>query len=186
METDSDYEPSVEDELEQSGSSSSEDELSDVESDGEEYEDLMFQATQWCEIDTTLPISPAPPRFPFEGTPGISSNINFEEDINNCTLQFFNLFFDDELVNEIALQTNIYAGQVRTEGNAKSQWRDVTINEIRLFLAINIMQSVVKKPNLQDYWSRNPIIETPFVRKMMPYKRFVTIKQYLRPSASLT
>lgn len=113
------------------------------------------------------------------GTPGISSNINFEEDINNCTLQFFNLFFDDELVNEIALQTNIYAGQVRTEGNAKSQWRDVTSNEIRLFLAINIMQSVVKKPDLQDYWSRNPIIETPFVRKMMPYKRFVTIKQYL-------
>ncbi|KAK9711087.1 Transposase IS4 [Popillia japonica] len=125
METDSDYEPSEEDELEQSGSSSSEDELSD--------------------------------------------NL----------LQFFNLFFDDELVNEIALQTNIYAGQVRTEGNAKSQWRDVTSNEIRLFLAINIMQSVVKKPDLQDYWSRNPIIETPFVRKMMPYKRFVTIKQYL-------
>ncbi|KAK9702675.1 Transposase IS4 [Popillia japonica] len=74
-------------------------------------------------------------------------------------LQFFNLFFDDELVNEIALQTNIYAGQDRTEGNAKSQWRDVTSNEIRLFLAINIMQSVVKKPDLQDYWSRNPIIE---------------------------
>lgn len=54
METDSDYEPSEEDELEQSGSSSSEDELSDVESDGEEYEDLMFQATQWCEIDATF------------------------------------------------------------------------------------------------------------------------------------
>ncbi|KAK9730373.1 Transposase IS4 [Popillia japonica] len=335
METDSDYEPSEEDELEQSGSSCSEDESSDVKSDGEEYEDLIFQATQWCEIDATLPISPAPPPFPFEElysvdegtselysvdegntslgdeidsvyfiptidhgirsckriakiimgrfykrkhnrvpiseeiiksairevirdkksirvtaakyainkstlfkrikfkrikfvkhqknnvlidesanssdddfrnkqilstfstfspTPGISSNINFEEDINNYTLQFFNLFFDDELVNEIALQTNIYAGQVRTEGNAKSQWRDVTSNEIRLFLAINIMQSVVKKPlflainimqsvvkkpDLQDYWSRNPIIETPFVRKMMPYKRFVTIKQYL-------
>ncbi|KAK9709648.1 hypothetical protein QE152_g26495 [Popillia japonica] len=40
METDSDYEPSEEDELEQSGSSSSEDELSDVESDGSEEDEL--------------------------------------------------------------------------------------------------------------------------------------------------
>lgn len=106
------------------------------------------------------------------GTPGISPNVDFQE-LENM-LAFFNAFFDDELVNEIAVQTNTYAEQVRS-----NQWRYVTSDEIRIFLALNILQSVVKKPCLQDYWTKNHILATPFFRQAMSYKRFIAIKQYL-------
>lgn len=70
MEYDSDSQSSgddfvPDDQLEESGSSSSESELSD-DSDGENPDDLL-QARVWMEVDAKLPVGPAPPRYPFRG-----------------------------------------------------------------------------------------------------------------------
>lgn len=71
----------------------------------------LAAARQWF----SLPVnSPPPPQFPFTETPGISANIdpNF-----NC-LDFFELFFDDFLVQHIASETNRYASD-KMQGRAK-------------------------------------------------------------------
>lgn len=55
----------LDDEMEVSGSSTSESELAD--SDNSDDEDPLLQARQWYEVDTKLPANPPPPRFPFIG-----------------------------------------------------------------------------------------------------------------------
>ena len=71
-------------------------------------------------------------------------------------------------------ETNTYADQCES-----TDWICLSSNEFRVFLAVNFLQSVVQKPQQQMYWTKNPVLETPFVRKCMPFKRFQKIKQYL-------
>ena len=56
-------------------------------------------------------------------------------------------------------------------------WCPTTQNEIRVFLGIIILQRVIKKPDLQDYWSKNQLWNPPFFVKTMSYRRFRQIKQ---------
>jgi hypothetical protein len=78
-------------------------------------------------------------------------------------LQFFNLLLDEALVGSIVDETNRYADQSRQKqpGTAK-QWRPATHDEMHAFLALVILQSIVKFPDHQLYWSQNPVLSVPF------------------------
>ncbi|KAG8233815.1 hypothetical protein J437_LFUL008035 [Ladona fulva] len=100
-------------------------------------------------------------------------------------MQYFDLFFDNNLIDYITNETNRYASQVlrgraSTSTADKSQhWRDVTVPEMRVFFALNMLQSIVRKPEIVHYWSRRPILSTPFFGDTMSYRRFTKIRQYL-------
>jgi hypothetical protein len=134
---------------------------------------------EWSEISSTNP-PPAPERFPFTG----GSSMNFRIDPESGALKYFELFFDDELIEFIVTETNRYASDSLREkagpssGN-ESSWRDVTSSEVRVFLALVMLQSVVRKPDTEFYWSTRPILASPFFGQTMAYRRFVKIRQFL-------
>ena len=58
-------------------------------------------------------------RFPFTGSPGMKAVVENKED----PLPFFELFFDDSLINLIAEQTNVYAQQFKEEHDGRLKRR---------------------------------------------------------------
>lgn len=142
-----------------------------------ESDNVLQSARVWCKIGNTVPASPAPPNYEFKGTPSVNFVVNEDADV----LFYFHQFFDNNLVKVITDETNRYASQCQenSPGTSNRAWQPVSCDEIHVFLALNILQSIVRKPELTQYWSKNPMISTPFFSQCMSSRRFLQIKQYL-------
>ena len=53
---------------------------------------------------------------------------------------------------------------------------------MKLFMAHMIVMGLIRKPNITKYWSRNPIISTPFFGKYMERLNFERILSNLHIS----
>ena len=132
--------------------------------DSEEDEPTLADVRAWqIEPQPTIPH----PRFPF-----VFGNQNIPADGN--ALDFLNLYFDDELINIIVTETNRYALQ-----KGDRDFPNTNAREIRVFLALVMLQGLVVKSSHWLYWSKKPLLDTPFFRECMPLKRFKALKKYL-------
>ncbi|KAG8239306.1 hypothetical protein J437_LFUL015082 [Ladona fulva] len=100
--------------------------------------------------------------------------MNFEEFSDVVPLKFFELFFDDDVIGFIANETNRYASQSFRDKPSGEWFRNSCF-----FLALVMLQSIIRKPDLEFYWSTRPILATPFFEQIMSYRRFVKIRQHL-------
>lgn len=147
-------------------------------SDSEDSSDEDI-AVDWKQISDSQP-NPPPPRFQFVATPG--TTFLFEDNFD--VLEYFKLFFDDSLLDIIVLETNRYAEQ--HPGRSTSQWKNVDKNEMMIFLAICILQGLIKKPEERMYWSSNEMWSTPIFPKLMNLRRYISIKRNLHFSNNET
>ena len=85
-------------------------------------------------------------------------------------LQYFKQFFDDNLIDLLVEQTNLYS--VQTTGTSIC----VDHNEMEMYLGMLVMMSVIKLPQIRMYWSKATRI--PAVADIMPVNRFEKIKQF--------
>jgi hypothetical protein len=77
-------------------------------------------------------------------------------------LDFFELFFDSSLVENIVTQTNIYQNQNNSTAAAKTApWIDTNIPEMYVFFATRVLMSYTKKNRIKDFWSTDNLISTP-------------------------
>ena len=112
------------------------------------------------------------PRFVFTGSAGV--HFDFVSDDEGGLLQYFEKFMDDDTITMMVDETNRYAAQC-----GATTWKPVTPDEMKVFLGTIFLQSVIQKSDLQMYWSKDQMVETPFFQKIMSDKRFCKIKQYL-------
>lgn len=154
----------------------------DSESEKEDFADVRV----WCKHDSNN-LQPAPPAYPFEGNPGIKiTGINLED-----PMAIFNAFFDDEIMEYIASETNRYADQFiekndLTPSARARHWKETNLKEMRLFFAILIYMGIVQKPVEEWYWSRRQSISTPFINDIIPYRRFQLLMKFLHFSNNET
>ncbi|KAK9680279.1 Transposase IS4 [Popillia japonica] len=93
------------------------------------------------------------------------------EDENNF-LQYFQCYFTEELVQEIATETNRYFEFV-TQNTNKSKysrlnhWRGTNTEEIFLFLGMTMLIAKNKKLKISECWSRGCLLQTPIFQKVM-------------------
>lgn len=116
----------------------------------------------------------------YSRVPGM--NIEMREQIT--ALQMLNQFLSKDFWNIIVTESNRYASQTirdvtRELKQLEEYWKDTNIDEIQAYFALCILMAQVKKPNIQSYWSRRSIIETPIFRKTMPLRRFTQLSHFL-------
>lgn len=86
------------------------------------------------------------------GMSSISSN--FKE------INFFYLFLSSDLLDELALQTNIYARQLEeliseiSNSLHTAKWLNTIVNELKKFLSVTLLVGHMHKGNILEYWSR--------------------------------
>ncbi|GFV02821.1 piggyBac transposable element-derived protein 4 [Trichonephila clavipes] len=103
-----------------------------------------------------------------------SSKVGLKVDASNFKSEnnFFKLMFTDEILAVLVEETNRYAFTVlnlhaETSDKRKhiSSWKPTDKNEILKFLGLILLMGHIKKDSIQDYWTTNNMIETPFSEK---------------------
>lgn len=114
-----------------------------------------------------------------------ASKINAELSDDPDTIDFIDLFLNDEFFNLLATQTNLYAAQymqVNLELPPPLRfkiWKDVSIEKMRAFISLYMLTGIVLKHELNQYWSGNPLMKTSFFNEAMPQNRFQLILEFL-------
>ena len=96
---------------------------------------------------------------------------------DSSALEIFQEFWTSDLILKIAEETNTYADANPKRANQFKRshnivWTPVTPDEIKAFLAMTVLMGIVHKPELDMYWSRDPVLETPFFPETIPRTRF--------------
>ena len=104
-----------------------------------------------------------------------SSNSGPTQDLgeNATAKDFFNLFIDDNYIDEIVRNTIVYA---RSQGDNK-----FTTNraEISAYFGLNILLGIHELPQLHMYWDSDDFIGVEGFKKTIPKQRFFTLSKYL-------
>ena len=130
---------------------------------------------KWKKEDT----APTVPEFTGEG------KINAELPDDPSTLDFLDLYLDNDFYEYLTIQTNLYAAQylaahaILPRYSRAKHWRNVTIDEMKQFIALYLLTGIVKKPEISQYWSTNPINKSPYFNEVMPRNRFQRILEFL-------
>ena len=97
-------------------------------------------------------------------------------------LDYLKLFVTEDLYELISVQTNLYANQY-IEANPDSatlqQWKATTAKEIRYFLALYLLTGFIQKPQVCQYWSTDPLLQTSIFNQVMSWNRFQKILEFL-------
>lgn len=100
-------------------------------------------------------------------------------------IDYFDLFFTNELLNIISNQTNLFAQQTidavenMAPNSRMKSWRPTTNDEIKLFFGIIFSMGLTEKLDLQQYWSSDEVLDTPFFKKTMTKNRFLLLLRFL-------
>lgn len=82
--------------------------------------------------------------------------------INLDVLPFFETFINNKIINIICTETNCYAGDYIVIHRRAKPFSDLTPNELKVFLALVILQGIVWKPEMKQYWSNKLLLLTLF------------------------
>ncbi|XP_050507475.1 piggyBac transposable element-derived protein 4-like [Diabrotica virgifera virgifera] len=90
----------------------------------------------------------------------------------------FRTFVDDEIIDEIVNQTNLYATQILCDSNditndsRLQRWVPTDKKEMIRFLGIVAYMGLVKMPSLEKYWSNDDLYKNVIIPKTMSRNRF--------------
>ena len=113
------------------------------------------------------------------------SGVKFTVTNKDNPLEFFEQFWDDAIFDYLVSQTNNFAKQFIDENlltvpkNSHAlKWFDTSINEMKVFVGLLILQSVNSKSQNSMYFSERESISTPFFPKIMSGRRFDFIQNF--------
>ncbi|KAL8567072.1 hypothetical protein ACOMHN_027499 [Nucella lapillus] len=124
--------------------------------------------------------NPPNPNVIFTGNPGLKKNTDSFKPVD-----YLELFFDDDLMNSIIINTNLYAQQF-LEANPNlppharaKDWTPVDAGEMKRFLGLVLLMGIVKLPTIALYWSRRVLYRFGVFSSVMTKNRFQLILQFL-------
>ena len=115
--------------------------------------------------------------------------------MNTLQVQFLMSFFEDRMLTILSENTNKYVHaklrQAKDNGDKDpiellsegvdqnpftqlNKWEDTSLDEMKVFVAHLIAMGILKKNSLEQYWSRDSILNMPFLATTCPEIIFKT------------
>jgi hypothetical protein len=97
-------------------------------------------------------------------------------------MTLFHMFWPVSLLMDIVEETNRYATTIDGEGRSPggATWKELTVLELKVFLAITLYMGMKKQPNVKIYWMRAPsIFHCDVINKNMTRKRYIALTRCL-------
>lgn len=123
-------------------------------------------------------------QIPFTGNEGFLVPIPDE----NEPAKFFTLLMDNVFLDFIVRETNHYAlrffcGNTTMPQSRIHRWKDLTVDELKVFLALLFHTGHIQLSRLEDYWRTDDMYNLSFFRKYMSRDRFMLIFRCLHFSS---
>lgn len=95
--------------------------------------------------------------------------------------EFFQLFFDMELLEYIVRETNRFAEQSQVEAKKRNPlWTNpLTVAEFKAWLGLLVGMGIKQLPQVSHYWSKEWVLGVPSFASVMTRDRFFVILRYL-------
>jgi hypothetical protein len=162
-------------------------ELDSSDSESEDDEPAVSGAVQGSEDMPDTSPSYRPPSSNFAAKVGLNvDNANIDD-----VISFVNLFITEEFFEFICDQLNLYAEQVISavpcpfmKYSLVQTWKRVTVPELKQFLGLMFVTSIIEKPDSKMYWTVDPVFETLIFSKTMFRNSFESIMSLLHFSDS--
>lgn len=129
---------------------------------------------KWEEKDSSETVT----KLPFSGCAGVKRSIELKVGDSPRAEELFNALIGDDFWEMISRHTNAYAKE-KQASNPDPTWHDTTPGEMKVYFALCVLMSQVKKSSIQAYWSQRSVISTPFFATVMPRQRFWALSRYL-------
>ena len=96
-------------------------------------------------------------------------------------MNFFPVFFSDNVWDLLVTETNRYAAQVRQQNlhTSPRPWVDVTVEEMKAFVGVLMLMGICRLPTIEMYWSTNHPLLRPGISDVMSKTRFQQILRFL-------
>ncbi|OTF76387.1 hypothetical protein BLA29_002549 [Euroglyphus maynei] len=137
--------------------------------------DNVSSSDQWEDV-TESDVCPYTINFDLHGKiPGPQVSNKIVEPID-----YFRLYFTDELINSIIKQSNNYAkDEIRkkqlSQNSTWHEWYDITKDEFSAFIAVILNMGLIQLPNIQEYWATAENSKIPFFSETFTRSRFMQI-----------
>ena len=106
-----------------------------------------------------------------------------------CEIDYFSLYFTDDLFEQITRNTNIYAQFVidqkkrRNPNYRDKNWqKDVSTQDMKAYYGLCFIFGLNPSPRYKMYWSRDPFLGNPGVQSTMTKTLYEKITEYLHVS----
>lgn len=90
---------------------------------------------------------------------------------SSSILDYFELFFFEELVQYIADETNDYWAQ-KSNNNLDTP---TTVDELYCFFALSLLMTRNKKLTIQEYWSKDKYLQSSIFAEIMTRNRYLSL-----------
>ena len=90
----------------------------------------------------------------------------------------FSHFFDDEILNVIVRETNLFAEQSLATTNSNTTW-ETNMSEIKAYLGFMILMGINRLPEIREYWARDEKLHNSFIPSRITRDRFEELSRYL-------
>lgn len=168
FESDEDYEYAVE-----SGDSDTNSESDTCEEEPGGEENGGDSSSGWTSVISDQTIG----EFVLDSGPNLPRNLNVAE---ASPLKYFSLFFQDEVYDKIAAETNAYAVLcARESGQPDKYWMPTDGEEMKAFIGLSLLMGVNPKREYADYWSADPFLGVVGFQRVMTLNRYEKLCQYL-------
>ena len=113
------------------------------------------------------------------------------EGTSRTPIDFFNALFDERMWNQLSGETNRYAAHKRasmgsdafSEANHENfrpfarlnKWTETNPAELKVWVAHLIVMGLIRKPEIESYWSGDGLTRTPFFGQHMARDRFTAL-----------
>lgn len=107
---------------------------------------------------------------------------------NSSSLDYFQLFMSDEVFQEFAVNTNSYAKhcqdikRIRNPDYKDKQWCETNPQEMKAYVALNILFGLSPSRRIRHYWSTNAFLRNEGVSRVMSQRRFTKLTEYFHIS----
>ena len=140
----------------------------------------MYPASPGWPGETEAPWRPL--EFPFTAQPGLINDAAVIQ--SDEPADFLGLLMTEELLQILVDQTNLYAVKSISRlpnlpHSRINKWKPVTVKEMKEFLGLYFLTGLVWKPELQLFWKKDTVHETPYFGKVMSRNRFQIILRFL-------
>lgn len=123
------------------------------------------------DVESECTISDFTSKLPdFLGQPGLKTVSVDLTNIKSC----FELIMGDDFIDIFVKETNRYYYQNNPNNNVNrdKEWTDTNIIEMKKFIGLLILMRLVRRIEINDYWSTNPLVEISTFGNAMTEERF--------------